>query len=186
MQILQVILIALGLSADCFAVALAASCTNKNLTRFQVARVSFSFGIFQALMPLIGWAIGRTLFDIIANFDHWVAFAMLAFVGGKMLWESFHTEKEDEKKVDVSKGLMLLTLSVATSLDALAVGLALAFEDINIWLAAGIIGVTAITISGIGFLIGRKVSGLLGKRAETVGGLVLIGIGIRILLTHLL
>jgi putative Mn2+ efflux pump MntP len=185
MELLSVLLIAIGLSADCFAVALAASTTNRDLSRLQVMRVSFSFGFFQALMPVIGWAVGRTLLDLVEHFDHWVAFALLAFVGGKMLWESFHADKEDGKKVDVSRGLMLLTLSVATSLDALAVGLALAFEDVNIWLACTIIGVTAFLISGVGFLIGRKVSGLLGKRAETIGGLVLLGIGVRILLSHL-
>jgi putative Mn2+ efflux pump MntP len=185
MEFISIFLIALGLSADCFAVSLSTSIANRNHSFLQVIKVSFSFGFFQALMPVIGWLAGKTIVDFIASFDHWVAFALLAFVGGKMLWESFHSE-EDEKPADVSRGLLLLTLSIATSLDALAVGLAFAFEDVNIWLASPTIGVTSFVISALGFLIGTRVGKIFGKRAEVLGGLVLIGIGIRILLEHLL
>jgi len=185
MEFLSVLLIALGLSADCFAVSLSASIANRNHSVSQVARVSFSFGFFQALMLVLGWLAGKTIVDFIASFDHWVAFGLLAFVGGKMLWESFH-EKEDEKPADISRGWLLLTLSVATSLDSLAVGLAFAFEDINLWIAAPTVGFTSLVVSGIGFLIGTKVGQVFGKRAEVLGGLILIGIGIRILVEHLL
>jgi putative Mn2+ efflux pump MntP len=185
MEFLSVFLIALGLAADCFAVSLSASIANRNHSPSQVARVSFSFGFFQALMLVLGWLAGKTIVDFIANFDHWVAFALLAFVGSKMLWESFH-EKEDEKPADISRGLLLLTLSIATSLDSLAVGLAFAFEDINLWLAAPTIGITSFVVSAVGFLIGTKVGQIFGKRAEMIGGLILIGIGIRILVEHLL
>ncbi|HEX9897100.1 MAG TPA: manganese efflux pump MntP family protein [Dehalococcoidales bacterium] len=184
MEFLSVFLIALGLSADCFAVALSASIANRNHSPLQVIKVSFSFGFFQALMPVIGWLAGKTIVDFIASFDHWVAFGLLVFVGGKMLWEAFHHEK-DEKPADISRGLLLLTLSIATSLDALAVGLAFAFEDVNIWLASPTIGITSFAISALGFLIGTKVGKIFGKRAEVLGGLILIGIGIRILLEHL-
>ena len=136
-------------------------------------------------MLVLGWLAGTTIVDFISSFDHWIAFGLLAFVGGKMLWEAFH-EKEDEKPADVSRGLLLLTLSIATSLDSLAVGLAFAFEDINLWVAAPIVGITSLVISAIGFLIGTKVGDMFGKRAEIIGGLILIGIGIRILLEHLL
>ena len=185
MEFLSIFLIAISLSADCFAVALSASCTNRNFTRLQILRVAGFFGFFQALMPLLGWLAGRTIVDLIASFDHWVALGLLAFVGGKMLWEAFHHEA-DEKPVDISRGWMLLTLSVATSLDALAVGLAFAFEDTNIWLAAPVIGSVAFIVAAVGFLIGRKVGQIFGKRAEMIGGIILIGIGVRILLTHLL
>jgi putative Mn2+ efflux pump MntP len=185
MEFLSVFLIALGLAADCFAVSLSARIANINHSPSQVARVSFSFGFFQALMLVLGWLAGKTIVDFIANFDHWVAFALLAFVGSKMLWESFH-EKEDEKPADISRGLLLLTLSIATSLDSLAVGLAFAFEDINLWLAAPTIGITSFVVSAVGFLIGTKVGQIFGKRAEMIGGLILIGIGIRILVEHLL
>lgn len=185
MELLSIFLIALALSADCFAVMLSASCSNPNLTRLQTLRVAFFFGFFQALMPLIGWFAGRTIVNLIANFDHWIAFGLLAFVGGRMVWESFHHES-NEKPVDISRGWMLLTLSIATSLDALAVGLAFAFEKINIWLAISVIGAVAFIVTWIGFVIGRKVGEIVGKRAELIGGLILIGIGVRILLTHLL
>lgn len=101
-----------------------------------------------------------------------------------MLWEAFH-HKEEEKPTDISRGLLLLTLSIATSLDALAVGLAFAFEDVNIWLASPIIGITSFAISALGFIIGIKVGSIFGKRAEILGGLILTGIGIRILVEHL-
>jgi len=185
MELLSISLVALGLSADCFAVALSASVTNRNLSRTAALRVTAAFGFFQALMPLLGWLAGRTIVDFIASFDHWLAFGLLAFVGGKMLWEAFHHE-EDEKPRDISRGLMLLTLSVATSLDALAVGLAFAFEDVNIWLAIPVIGAVSFVVAGIGFLLGKKVGEVFGKRAEIIGGIILIGIGIRILLSHLL
>jgi manganese efflux pump family protein len=160
--------------------------SGKNHTRSGVLRTALSFGIFQAIMPLIGWLAGRTIVDFISSYDHWVAFGLLAFVGGKMLWESFHKEEEKETNRDTSRGLTLLTLSIATSIDALAVGLSFAFIDVNIFAAAGIIGLVAFLITGLGFLIGTRVGGILGKRAEIVGGLVLIGIGVKILLEHLL
>ncbi len=185
MELLSIFLIALSLSADCFAVALSASCTNRSFTRLQILRVAGFFGFFQALMPLLGWFAINTVAKYITNFDHWVAFGLLAVVGGKMLWEAFHHNAE-EKPVDISRGWMLLTLSVATSLDALAVGMAFALEDTNIWLAAPVIGIVAFIIAAIGFIIGRKVGQIFGKRAEMIGGIILIGIGIRILLTHLL
>jgi putative Mn2+ efflux pump MntP len=183
MELLSVILIALGLSADCFAIGLSASIANRSLTRLQIFRVALSFGIFQAVMPVIGWFAGKTIVDLISSFDHWVAFGLLALVGGHMLWEAFH-EKE-EKSPDVSKGWRLILLSVATSIDALAVGLAFAFEGTNIWLAMPIIGLTSFLVTGLGFIIGKKAGELLGKRAEIVGGLILIGIGIKILIEHM-
>jgi putative Mn2+ efflux pump MntP len=185
MEFLSILLIALGLSADCFAVALSASIANRNLSRLQITKVSFSFGFFQALMPIFGWLAGRSIVNLIANIDHWIAFALLAFVGGHMIWESLH-EKENEKPPDVSHGWRLLILSIATSIDALAVGLAFALAGTNIWIAAPLIGVTCFVISGIGFFIGKKAGSVLGKRAEIIGGLILIGIGIKILLEHLL
>jgi manganese efflux pump family protein len=185
MEFVSIFLIALGLSADCFAVALSASIANRNHSPLQVVKVSFSFGFFQAMMPIIGWLAGKTIVDFISNLDHWIAFALLAFVGGKMLWEAYHHE-ENEKPADISRGLLLLTLSIATSLDALAVGLAFAFEDVNMWLASPTIGITSFVVSALGFLIGTKVGKIFGKRAEILGGLILIAIGIRILVEHLL
>lgn len=182
---LSLLLIAVGLSADCFAVALCSSCSMKTLSRFQILRASLSFGTFQAVMPLLGWLAGRTLVDFIGNFASWLAFGLLGFVGGKMLWESLHPDKE-QKTTDFTKGFMLLTLSLATSIDALAVGISFAFLKVNILTAGLIIGITCFVISIIGFMTGRKAGEIIGKRAERVGGLILIGIGVRILLVHLL
>jgi manganese efflux pump family protein len=183
---ISLLLIALGLSADCFAVALSCSCVMKTLTRFQILRASLSFGLFQAIMPLLGWLAGRSFVKFIGSFDHWLAFALLAFVGGKMIWESFRSEKEEKENPDFTKGWPLLTLSIATSIDALAVGLSFAFLKVNILAASLTIGLACFLITIVGFLIGRKVGEFVGKRAELVGGLILIAIGLRILLTHLL
>jgi putative Mn2+ efflux pump MntP len=184
-DLLSLFFIAIGLSADCFAVALSGSIAMKALTRFQMLRASLSFGLFQAIMLVLGWFTGRAFVEFIGGFDHWLAFVLLAFVGGKMVWESFRSEDE-EKKTDFTKGLLLLTLSVATSIDSLAVGLSFAFLDVYIATASLIIGVTAFLITIIGLLLGRKVGRFVGERAELVGGLILIGIGLRILLTHIL
>ena len=152
--------------------------------RWRVLRTALSFGAFQTLMPVIGWLAGRTVVDVIGGYDHWVAFGLLGFVGGKMIWESFH-EKEEGRKGDATRGLMLITLSVATSIDALAVGLSFAFVQVPIVSASLTIGIVAFLITVLGFFAGRRAGELLGKRAEMVGGLVLIGIGLRILLSHI-
>lgn len=181
----SVLLIAIGLSFDCFAVALGASTAGKRSTTLQILRVSAAFGISQAIMPVLGWLAGRTLVDLISDYDHWVAFALLLIVGGRMIWESLHSKDGEPVGRDFSKGFTLLTLAVATSIDALAVGLGFAFLSVNIVVAVLTIGGVAFLITGLGFLIGRKAGRLLGKRAETMGGIILVGIGIRILVTHL-
>ena len=184
MEFLTVFLIALGLAADCFVVALGGSISRKNLSFPQMGRVSLSFGIFQAIMPVLGWLAGLTVVNLVAGYDHWVALALLSFVGGKMLWESFHSKDGQSENADITKGWLLLTLSVATSIDALAVGLTFAFVKVNILLASLTIGIVAFVASIIGFQLGKKAHRLIGKRAEIVGGLILIGIGIKIVLEH--
>ncbi len=182
----SILLIAIGLSFDCFAVALGASTSGSRITSLQMFRVSAAFGVFQAAMPVLGWLAGRTLVELISDYDHWVAFGLLLIVGGRMIWESFHSKEGKAADRDFSKGFTLLTLAVATSIDALAVGLSFAFLSANIVVAVLTIGAVAFLITGVGFLIGRKAGQFLGKRAETIGGIILIGIGIRILLVHLL
>ena len=182
----SILLIAIGLSADCFAVALGAGSAAKRVSLAQMLRVSLAFGLSQAVMPVLGWLAGRTLVDLISEYDHWVAFALLLIIGGRMIWESFHSKESEAADRDISKGVRLLALAVATSVDALAVGLGFAFLSVNIVVAVLTIGGVAFIITGVGFLVGRKASQLLGERAETVGGIILIGIGIRILLDHVL
>lgn len=185
-DLLSIFLIAVSLSADCFAVALCGNVSRKSSTVSPMLRVSFSFGLFQTLMSVTGWFVGRTVIDFIEGYDHWAAFVLLAGIGGKMLWEAFHAKEECEARTDITKGLVLLTLSVATSIDSLAVGLSFAFIKVDIFMASLIIGLVAFVITIVGFLLGEKVGSLLGKRAEAAGGIILIGIGLKILLTDLL
>lgn len=137
-------------------------------------------------MTVLGWLAGHTVVDFIAAFDHWLAFGLLLLIGGRMIWESFHEKDEGRARLDIARWPVLVTLSLATSIDALAVGLSFAFLNVNLTLASVTIGATAFAITIIGQLIGNKVGPLVGKRAEMVGGVVLIIIGVRILLEHML
>ena len=183
---LSVFLIAIGLSADCFAVALSGGISNIKHSWPRILRVSSSFGLFQAFMPVLGWLAGRTVVEFIADYDHWVAFALLAIVSGRMLWESFRPERIQDKEVNITKGFLLITLSVATSIDALAVGLSFAFLKVNIAIASLTIGAVAFLVTTIGFLVGKRASKIIGKRAEALGGIILLAIAFRILLSHIL
>jgi len=183
---LSISLVAIGLSADCFAVALSGGISNKNYSWLQIFRVAFSFGLFQSLMLFLGWLAGRTVVDFIADYDHWVAFVLLVVVSGRMFWEAFHSEDGQVKEVDITKGFTLLTLSIATSIDALAVGLSFAFLKVNIALASPTIGMVAFVVTIIGFVLGKRASKLIGKRAEVIGALILLAIAVRILLSHII
>lgn len=170
---------------DALSVAIGVGAAARKTSLWPVLRMSLSFGLFQFFMPLIGWAAGRTVADLIARYDHWVAFLLLAGVGGKMIWESFHEKDGAAPANDPTKGMTLLLLSVATSIDALAVGLSLAFLNIPILGASALIGVVCFLMTASGMVFGRRLGGILGRRAELIGGLVLIGIGIKILVEHL-
>jgi putative Mn2+ efflux pump MntP len=183
---IEVLLIAVGLSADCFAVALSGSACRIGLAYAPILRTASAFGLAQFLMPIIGWLIGRTLIDVVANYDHWAAFILLAAIGGRMIWESIRSGSELKTNADITRGILLLTMAIATSIDALAVGLSLGFLKINIWAASSIIGLTAFGITCLGFLLGSRIGVLFGKRAKLIGGLILILIGTRVLITHLL
>ena len=137
-------------------------------------------------MPVLGWLAGRSVIEFIADYDHWVAFTLLAIVSGRMLWESFRPERSQDKEVDITKGFLLITLSVATSIDALAVGLSFAFLEVNIAMASIIIRAIAFLVTTIGFVVGKRASKMIGKRAEAIGGIILLAIAFRILLIHAL
>ncbi len=185
LEIFTIILIALALSADCFAVSFGGSICINTGSFIPILRTAFTFGAFQAIMPALGWLLGRTFVDTIADYDHWVAFGLLVVVGGRMVWESFRPA-DSQKQIDISRGMLLLVLAVATSIDALAVGLTFAFLKVDIVIACSVIGVVAFSVTIAAFMLGRKAKTVLGKRAEAIGGLLLIIIGIRILLAHLL
>lgn len=184
MDFFTVILIALGLAMDAFAVSVGAGLALGRVTRRQAFRMSFHFGLFQFLMPIIGWLAGQTVRGYIESYDHWAAFGLLAFVGGKMIWEAFHADGKKERG-DPTRGVTLLALSVATSIDALAVGLGLAMLNVNILYPSIVIGVVAAGLSALGINIGRAVGARFSHGVEIIGGLILIGIGTKILIEHL-
>lgn len=185
LDLLSVFLIAIGLSIDCFAVAVSGSVSLKTPSAIKVFRTSLAFGVFQALMPVLGWLVGQTFVDLIADYDHWLAVSLLAVVGARMIWNAFRPGESHNESLDITKGLTLLVLSVATSIDALAVGLSFALLKTNIATASLVIGTVAFAFTAFGFIIGRKAGELIGKRAEAIGGIVLIAIGLRILVSHL-
>jgi putative Mn2+ efflux pump MntP len=186
MEPLTLIGIAIGLAMDAFAVSIGVGLTLKQVDARQTFRLAFHFGLFQALMPVIGWLAGITVEKWIAPVDHWIAFGLLAAVGGKMIYESFHDGDDDEgEPADPTKGASLVVLSVATSIDALAVGLSLAVLSVDIWYPAVVIGLVAGALTVIGIRLGSRFGALFGRRMETVGGIVLLVIGFRILAEHL-
>ncbi|MFC1951059.1 manganese efflux pump MntP family protein [Chloroflexota bacterium] len=182
---LSIFMIAIGLAIDCFAVSISSSITMRKITPVQMLRVALSFGAFQAGMTALGWLVGQTVVDLIESFDHWIAFGLLAVVGLHMIWESFRANG-DKRTTDITKWITLLVLSVATSIDALAVGVSFALFDVNLAYACAVIGGAAFVLSIVGLALGKKLGKIVGKRTEIIGGIVLIGIGIRILLSHML
>ncbi|MFH0893533.1 MAG: manganese efflux pump MntP family protein [Bacteroidota bacterium] len=185
MGYLTIFFIALGLSMDAFAVSLCSGIgAKKNKFKTAITLASF-FGFFQAAMPLIGWAAGYYFKDYITEADHWIAFVLLAFIGGKMLLESFKN-KGCQPARNTTKITVVLGLAIATSIDAMAAGLSFALLEIPLFHAVGIIGIVTFIVSFAGVYIGGRTFRLLGKKAEMAGGIVLIAIGIKILLEHLL
>lgn len=186
MSFLLVLGIALALAMDAFAVSLGLGLSLKPATGVQTIRLASSFGLFQFLMLVLGGAAGERLIQHIARYDHWVAFVLLLGVGGKMIFESLKPEKNSrDRRNDPTRGLSLLVLSVATSLDSLAVGLSLAALRVAIIFPAVVIGVVTFIMTVLGMKIGPALGRVIGRRAELLGGLTLILIGIKILAEHL-
>jgi len=185
MDFLILLGIAVALAMDAFAVALGTGMSLAKLTGRHLFRLGFHFGLFQALMPVIGWLAGLSVQQQVAAWDHWIAFGLLAFVGGKMLKEAFAAGEDKAAASDPTRGLNLIVLSVATSIDALAVGFSLSLLGVAIWWPALVIGLVAGVLTVAGMLIGRRAGDRWGPRVEVVGGLVLIGIGVKILVEHL-
>ena len=183
MSFISILIIAIGLGMDAFSVAISIGAVSRRVSLAPVLRLSASFGLFQFLMPLAGWLGGMTVADHIAGFDHWIAFVLLLYVGGKMIHESFQCEEKVHPN-DPTKGMTLLMLSVATSIDALAVGLSLALLKTPILYPSIIIGVVAFIMTALGMLFGEKLGKICGKKVEVIGGIILIGIGVKILFDH--
>lgn len=189
MSVLGILLIAVGLSMDAFAVAISKGITMKTLRMKSALKVALFFGFFQGIMPLIGWLVGVRFSNYVMKFDHWIAFILLVVIGGKMVYEAY--KNADECAVDVASGKEedatnreLLLLAIATSIDALAVGVSFAFLKVEIVSSVIMIGVTTLIISFIGVVMGRKLGCLFQKKAEIFGGIMLTLIGSKILIEH--
>jgi putative Mn2+ efflux pump MntP len=178
-------LIAVSLSLDAFAVCLGVGAAQSCPDRKSEFRLAGFFGLFQALMPVLGWLAGVTIIRFIGQFDHWIAFGLLAYVGINMIRSGL---KKSEKAAceDPSRGKNLFILSIATSIDAFAVGLTLGLLKVQVYLPALFIGLVTFSLSVVGLFLGKKLGEKFGKRMEFVGGIVLILIGIRVLVTHLM
>ena len=185
MGFLELLLLAVGLSMDAFAVSICKGLSMKKAGIKEGCSCGAWFGGFQALMPLIGFFLGTLFADAIVSFDHWVAFGLLAIIGVNMLKEAFSKEECDSCNCDLSFKNMLV-MAIATSIDALAVGISLAMAgDVNIWVAIVLIGVTTFTLSGVGVKIGNVFGSRFEQKAQIAGGCILILLGLKILLEHL-
>ncbi|MBI5625459.1 MAG: manganese efflux pump [Elusimicrobia bacterium] len=183
MDFLTVMAIALGLSMDAFAVSITSGLAIKELKIGHALRIAFVFGLFQAVMPVLGWLAGLSMKSFISGVDHWIAFGLLLFVGGKMIWEALRCSGE-EPCSPLDAGVLLM-LAVATSIDALAVGITFSFLDVSIAMPVAIIGLVTFVMCFAGTLIGKKVGHLSERKIEVAGGLILIAIGVKILVEHL-
>ncbi len=184
MNLYSIVLIALALAMDALAVSIASGIILKKSKLKHAVRIAFFFGLFQLFMPLVGAFAGTFIKELISSFDHWFIFLVLSAIGGKMVYESFKL-KEDEEKFDPTNLKTLIFLSVATSIDALAVGVSLSLLSGSIYLAVSIIGVVTFALCFIGVLVGDFIGHFFEEKIEALGGLILIGIGIKILLEHL-
>ena len=184
MDRIAVIFIAFGLAMDALAVSISKGMTIRRQRVKEALKVALFFGAFQAFMPWMGWLGGSTLREYISDIDHWVAFGLLSSIGGKMIYESFRMKTEGGE-TKVLNLFDLLILSVATSIDALAVGVSFAFLKISIVTPIIVIGAVTFSLSFLGVLAGNKLGRLFGKKVEIAGGLILIGIGVKILLEDL-
>lgn len=193
MSFVEIFLIGVGLSMDAFAVAVCKGLDMKKINKRHTFIIALFFGGFQALMPLAGWALGKQFEKYIVEIDHWIAFVLLAFIGGKMIFDTIKEmkaveiqresdEKQKEEKLDIKE---LLMMAVATSIDALAVGISFAFLGVNIWSSISIIGVTTFVLSVAGVFLGNKFGEKYKSKASLAGGVILILIGLKILLEHL-
>jgi len=178
--------LAVSLAMDCFAVSLGIGSSPLSITFRRVSRIAFHFGFFQFAMSCLGWLLGSSVVNFISGFDHWLAFALLAWVGIHMIHEGLSGERQVVESEDPTRGRTLIMLSLATSIDSLGVGLSLALLQINIFTASLLIGLVSLVFSAVGMRLGNSLSEKFGERMEIAGGILLLLIGLRILVTHLM
>lgn len=184
MDLITIVFIAVGLAMDSFSVSITSGITIKRLRITNALKIAIFFGLFQAVMPIIGWLVGLSVIEFISGVDHWVAFGLLSLIGCKMIYESIK-KAPHRKEVNPLNVYVLLMLSVATSIDALAVGVSFAFLRITIAIPIIIIGTVTFLLSLFGVHAGNKFGHLFEKKTAIIGGLILIAIGIKILVEHL-
>ena len=186
MKFINITAIAVALSLDAFAVSVATGGILKQVSARQTFRLSWHVGLFQAMMPVIGWSAGLSVRTLIESYDHWVAFGLLAFVGTHMIREALKPSVPDETEKDPTKGITLVMLSVATSIDALAIGFGLSMLNLNIWISAVVIGLVAGLVTMVGIHLGEKLGSVshLSRSSGVVGGIILLAIGVNILREH--
>jgi manganese efflux pump family protein len=184
MGLIEILFISVGLAMDAFAVSICAGTNELTRGKRPTFRLSFHFGLFQFMMPVIGWFLGTGIQKYIEAYDHWVVLILLSFVGIKMFISGFD-KNSDLKNGDLSKGMNLVVLSIATSVDALAIGISFAMLQTGIWFPSIIIGIVTAGLSVLGVQLGNKLGTKFGKKMEIAGGVILILIGIRILLEHI-
>jgi len=183
---LNILGIAVALAMDALAVSIAVGLSIPRLTGRHVFRLGWHFGLFQFMMPIIGWVVGRGVAKHIAAYDHWVAFGLLGIIGGKMLYEAIRGGPHPRgDEADPTRGWSLMVLSVATSIDALVVGMSMGVLDVSVWVPAVVIGVVAGVLTIVGIRFGSRLGAKFEHWAEAVGGVVLLAIGLRILISHL-
>lgn len=184
MLFLDVLLLAVGLAMDACVVSAGAGASGRSSGGRATFRLGFHFGLFQFFMPILGWYAGATVSGAIAEFDHWIAFGILGVVGGRMIHAGLKAE-ENTGTGDPSKGWSLIMLSIATSIDALAVGFSLAMIEVDIWFPAVVIGIVTAGMSVAGLKMGARLGSRFGNRMEIVGGMILVFVGARIVFEHL-
>ncbi|MDD5806793.1 MAG: manganese efflux pump MntP family protein [Eggerthellales bacterium] len=187
MGVIELFLIGVGLSMDAFAVSVCKGLGMKRVNYRHALVIALFFGGFQGLMPVIGWALGSQFARFVTPVDHWIAFGLLALIGGKMLWDAFHNQDEDAQTLDCERLDLkeLFMLAIATSIDALAVGITLAFLEVHILFAAVVIALVTFVLSWVGVAVGNRFGVRYQKPSTIVGGVVLILIGLKTLLEHL-
>jgi manganese efflux pump family protein len=184
MQFLTILLISIGLAMDAMAVSLGIGTAGQISNRRGKIRLAAHFGIFQAGMTALGWVTGETIVRYVQSFDHWIAFGLLGYVGFNLIRSGLSRDVKAFNQ-DPSTGRILVLLSFATSIDAFAVGLSIVFLNIPVFLSIAMIGLVAVLLSALGLFAGTRLGEAFGKRMEIVGGILLIGIGIRVVITHL-
>ncbi len=185
MNLFEILLIALGLSMDCFAASIALGINMKTGKAWHFLRIALAFAISQGIMPLLGWFAGNTFSHLITEYDHWVAFSILLILGIRMIYEHFK-QQEEKKQINPNKKRVVFTLAIATSIDALAVGVSFSFLSIDMTMATLVIILITFVLSLIGLLAGHRSKSSISLPAELIGGIFLIGIGIKILIEHLM